>query len=584
MNVVAINKGEVDQGQLRPPSQVMRLDRIGAFHPCRLSFDRVLLRRMHRDGWSVRRPVFTLDDRGVGIAVYTAEAPAADLSLVCFSQGIGRGSGKTRTTAATGDAAFVLYDGVPDDAEIERLRRNVPLQEDGRFESSEYVLSRANWSPRVLDAVVGALAAGRQPDGRMMADGGCLMDSTAVYANGKFGMADFDRTIRVPGLAGPFQAEMLCLYLMREFSLDIADRLAAARGGTAAASLSPESRNLFGIGNMTGIGMAPYPVTHPVLLDRWIVARETAIARVTALDHAKEDEIACFRDFLGRARAHAADWWSADPEFSERLETLREDLTTLEEQIASFGPAWWREEHPWARLVDWVERNCDLEAQELVNSLIMESYPQLVDSLSGMMRATDAPPLDAQMPLTRLLELIERHYGWALAMDFTDPRTEHFFWYLSTAQGEPRLGTRAVDPGMGHELRIGMAREIVRLHTALIDDDDEADAKAGDDAEDGVVATTAAFLRRHPEQRGAVRRVQTIARHPYGEIRDNILHADCSPADMLRLTLSFLGGSRYDPRPGHVVRSVFFQGAPTADRLTYDMDDWAFATISRREG
>ena len=38
-----------------------------------------------------------------------------------------------------------------------------------------------------------------------------------------------------------------------------------------------------GIGNSTGLGMAPFLVTHPPLFHSWIIARETALARVRSI-------------------------------------------------------------------------------------------------------------------------------------------------------------------------------------------------------------------------------------------------------------------------------------------------------------
>ncbi len=36
---------------LRPPKTVMRLERLGSFHQCRLSFMHSLLRRLKRENW-----------------------------------------------------------------------------------------------------------------------------------------------------------------------------------------------------------------------------------------------------------------------------------------------------------------------------------------------------------------------------------------------------------------------------------------------------------------------------------------------------------------------------------------------------
>ena len=51
---------------LRPPETVMRLERLGSFHQCRLSFMRILLRRLQREGWTFDRPLFDIDARGAG--------------------------------------------------------------------------------------------------------------------------------------------------------------------------------------------------------------------------------------------------------------------------------------------------------------------------------------------------------------------------------------------------------------------------------------------------------------------------------------------------------------------------------------
>ena len=53
----------------RDPDVVMRLSRMGSAHPMRLSFLRVLLRRLQTEGWRFDRPLWEVDDRGVGRAV-----------------------------------------------------------------------------------------------------------------------------------------------------------------------------------------------------------------------------------------------------------------------------------------------------------------------------------------------------------------------------------------------------------------------------------------------------------------------------------------------------------------------------------
>ena len=51
------------------------------------------------------------------------------------------------------DATFTLHDGPVDEADLDRLEHNVPLQEAGRCSAEELVLSRANKSVRLFDYV-----------------------------------------------------------------------------------------------------------------------------------------------------------------------------------------------------------------------------------------------------------------------------------------------------------------------------------------------------------------------------------------------------------------------------------------------
>ncbi|MEO0761042.1 MAG: hypothetical protein AAFZ09_04430, partial [Pseudomonadota bacterium] len=63
----------------------MRLARMGASHQTRLSFMRVLLRRLRREGWRFDRPIWQIDAAGTGRAVYRARGPRRTYSLVAFA-------------------------------------------------------------------------------------------------------------------------------------------------------------------------------------------------------------------------------------------------------------------------------------------------------------------------------------------------------------------------------------------------------------------------------------------------------------------------------------------------------------------
>ncbi|MBV9136404.1 MAG: hypothetical protein JO357_05050 [Hyphomicrobiales bacterium] len=162
-----------------------------------------------------------------------------------------------------------------------------------------------------------------------------------------------------------------------------------------------------------------------------------------------------------------------------------------------------------------------------------------------------------------LARSITRDYGWASALDFSEKRSIARFWYVSEEKLEPRLGERFEEPGKEQELPLAIGREVVALSAAL------------EREEEG--ASVAAFLLAHPEHRHAVRRIQIAARHPYSEIRDNLIEARLRPIDLLRCKLAFFGATRFDPRSDRWLRITLFQGAPFPDDLgTEGTEHWIY--------
>ena len=127
---------------------------------------RQLIRRMNREGWRIRQERFALNDEGYGKALYVVSTPKRHYSLVCFSHHLEPKRRTDRVIAEAWDATFTLFDGVPTDADIDRLAKQTPKQEAGRFQASDLVMSRANKSLRLFSHVVDSLAQGGQPDPR----------------------------------------------------------------------------------------------------------------------------------------------------------------------------------------------------------------------------------------------------------------------------------------------------------------------------------------------------------------------------------------------------------------------------------
>jgi hypothetical protein len=517
--------------KLRPPSDVMRLARMGAMHATRLSFLRAMLRRP----WHVSREVWALDDEGYGHAVYRVRIFGRTYSFVAFSTELAPELRTDRVIAEAWDASFVLYEGVPDAGEIARLRQNVPRQEAGRFCERDLILSRANKSVRLYDVVARTLASGAQPDAALVESVGYLMRTTAVYGNGKFGIADRAAIAARPEFAGPFAAEMLTVWLIRAFTVDLVEHRARAMSASAV-PLAPGLRRRFGVGNATGLGMAPFLVRHPLLLHNWMVARETALARVRAQPAATADTRAAFADAV--AHTDVAGWRTDDAVQMARIVSLRADFA----RVRDFAlPA----AYPWDALYRWAEANLGLEAQELVVALMLEPHGALIDDLCDGMGADEqeSVAIDGSMSCGALADIIVQDYDWALG----GPPDQSRFWYASAEKLEPRLGERYAEPGADYEQPLTFARDVPLLLAALR-------------AEPAV--RLAEFLMRHPEWRHVARRVQVAHRYPYAEIRDNLIGAEMRPIDLLRCKLAMFGAQKFDPRSDRWLRITLFQGAP----------------------
>ncbi|KZM50237.1 hypothetical protein OA90_09910 [Labrenzia sp. OB1] len=530
----------------------MQLERMGCSHPTRLSFLRTMLRRLHRENWTVDRPVWDVDDTGSGHAVYRTRCGGRTYSLVAFAHDLPDDMRSDRVIATAWDATFTLFDGEPTLADIARLRDNVPIQEAGRISTRELTLARANRSVRLFHHVVDALSQGRQPDPAEIADIGYLMRTTAVYGSGKFGAADRSDIADRPELAAPFQVEMLTVWLIRAFTVDIAEHMAMVKGGNRAISLDRNLRRTLGVGNSTGLGMAPFIVRHPVLLNNWMMAREEALARVRAQAGATQSTIAGLRVALDTTIQNAACWTSRHPVQVPKLADLRTDVRLLSDTVKAWD---FDQPHPWDALWRWGQDALSCEGQEALLSVMLEPHGDLVDDLADCMGADEAPSfcINGAMRVSELRAILEQHYGWALSIDFTTPENIARFWYVSEEKLEPRLGERATEDGATLEQPLCIARLAAELDDTLRDRD-------GDEA-------VAAILLAHPEHRYVIRRVQIAQNHPYAEVQDNLIAAAMLPIDLLRCKLSFFGATRFDPRSDRWVRINLFQGTPFPDEI-----------------
>ena len=547
-----ICRGMLDQTQneapLRAPSEVMRMSRMGSMFPSRLSFLRTLLRQVISEGSTVERRHWNINSQGFGTAVYTINLGGHPYSLFAIATPLDPGMRTDRVIAEAWDTAFVLYDGVPDELEIQRLATNAPLQEMGRFTDKDLCLSRANKSVRLFEKIVESLRSGTELPIGMIHKIGYLMRTTAVYGNGKFGIADRQYIDQRSGLQGPFMAEMLTVWLIRTFTHDLVEHV----GGKA---LPKDLKRQLGVGNSTGLGMAPFLVSHPILLHSWMISRETALARVRVAV-VSEERAGRLIDLSRRAAQHLLEWNIPDTDHQARIVALRKAWAGLtrgmtKELLMRDGAF----EDILAKSQTSTE-----DLQELLVSWMIEPFGDLVDGLTECMANPYEPELDPQMSCEDVISILDDMFGYATSVNFEDPRAADQFWYVSESKLEPRLGKRHSEEGAERESPLDITRRIHDLALDLL----------------GNTGPIWQFLIRYPDHRLAVQRVQAAAQNPYSEIHDNLIDADMAPIDMLRCKLSFFGASKFDPKSQLWTRITLAQGAPLADDLAEGTatDDW----------
>ena len=546
--------------RMRPEAEVMDLARLGSFHSSTLSFMRTLVRRIMKEEWTIERSRFDLDNDGYGTAIYRIETPNDLFNFVLFSNHLSDEDRNDRVIATSWDLTMALCEGEVDETWLEDMHLNVPKQEAGRVDSRVFSLSRANRSSRLFSYVLQELCAGRQPDADRIAEVGYLYRTTAVYGSGKLGMADWNKVrSKFVDFNRPFAPEMFICYMLRQFSLDQVDHIANARAPETAVAVDTDLKRFFGIGNSTGLGMAPYLINHGELFSQWVEMRETALAQVLHKAAPTEWRINLFHDLVAKAKQHFAESVTSDDEQIERNRVLIEELDDIDAWLTSQGT----EIETWSVLTDHAHGAWSLETQELIHAICLDIHPELVNDLEDNCAVIPNPVIDPSMTTAQLREVIETRYEWALAIDFSDPNNSDAFWYRSEEKLEPRLGFAGADPGVEKQMPLPIGRRVRECYDLLIED-------LSQHPDSDVIH----FLLRQPAMKSIARRVQTMSRHKYAEIRANLADRNVRPMDLLRCKLSFFGVSKFDPRSKLWVRNTMYQGAPLIDDIGQTYESW----------
>ena len=550
--------------ELRDPNIIMKLSRLGSFHQSRLSFLRSFLNEFK--DWDYKKDLFDLDKDGFGTAVYSFKKKSRVYSLICYANKINDDERSDRVIATKWDAAFTLHDGVPLKEDIERLRNEVPKQEVGRLSYKELTLSRANKSVRVFDHVVESLSNGSQPNLDLLEKVGYLYRTTAVYGSGKFGLADRFRIKNREEINGPFRLEMMLVYLVRQFTFDQVNHVAKNRNPKSAVKLDPKICRNLGIGNSTGLGMAPFIVNHPTLLNNWILSREVALKKIREIKIAETKDISLFKECVKNSLKNITSW-NTESEYQLKkikllLQDVRKFINFLENEFD------FKKDYPFNEIYLWLEKETCEECIEYIVSIMMEPFGEIVQPLISQMSSEEEKYFN--IPTERnaedLKKILENKYSDILKIDFNKEDSNQKFWFISKNKEEPRLANRFEESGADLEQPLAIARDIKKLYERLLSLKNNLKINQ--------------FLIDNSDLRHVVRRAFIIENFPYSEIQDNTIGENIVPIDMLRLKLSFFGALKFDPRSDKWLRICMFQGAPLPSELKDYDEQWVYKTFS----
>ena len=317
-----------------------------------------------------------------------------------------------------------MHDGVPSKKDIERLKNEVPRQEVGRLSYKELTLSRANKSVRVFNHVVESLSKGIQPDLDQLEKVGYLYRTTAVYGSGKFGLADRFRIKNREEINGPFRLEMMLVYLVRQFTFDQVNHVAKNKNPKKAVKLDPNICKSLGIGNSTGLGMAPFIVNHPTLLNNWIMCREIALKKIREIKKVETKDSDLFKSCV-RNSVKNINSWNTESEYQlKKIKSLLSNIKKfLEFADNNFNS---KIEYTFNKIYLWLEKETCEETIEYIVSIMMEPYDNIVKPLTKQMSSEEEKYFN--IPTNRTVEelrnIIKERYPDILKINFFIITTE----------------------------------------------------------------------------------------------------------------------------------------------------------------
>jgi hypothetical protein len=354
--------------------------------------------------------------------------------------------------------------------------------------------------------------------------------------------------------------------LVRQFTFDQVNHVAKNKNPKKAVNLDLEICKNLGIGNSTGLGMAPFIVNHPTLLNNWIYSREMALKKIREIKSIKVEHSNLFKACLKKSIKNITSWNTESKYQQKKIKSLLKDLNIfinfLEKDFDFLKKFAFNE------IYLWLENNSGEECLEYIVSMMMEPYDDIVDPLINAMSSEEEKyfNIPTNRTISELRNILENKYSKIINIDFSKKENNQNFWFISKNKEEPRLADRFTENGSELEQPLAIARYIKKLYDKIFTYKNSS--------------TIDKFLSKNQDLRHVVRRAFIIEKFPYSEIQDNTIGQYIITIDMLSLKLSFFGALKFDPRSDKWLRICMFQGAPLPEQLKNFDDHWVYNTLN----
>jgi hypothetical protein len=325
--------------------------------------------------------------------------------------------------------------------------------------------------------------------------------------------------------------------------------------------MSREIARYLGVGNGSALGLVLYVNNHPQLIDRWLGARETALAAAKSLPLAAGDSRLRQLDaLLERAiRFRHQDRVEYDRRTPSRI--IAADLEKIREELRGLLDGAVSAPYPLDDLCTSAKSMAGADAQETLHALMIELVPELADQLSQNLVVAEEMVVRPDMSIGELRDLLHSQYRWALEIDLSAPGADHYIWYKSENAEEPRRG-----PPEEVENAFNLGLDIPRLAQALDQQLTNFDSRQ----------PVARLALARPDLRSFIARIQTLRDLRYHSPMMNMMDDKFVPIDIVgMMNVAIHGIDKTRDYLGRNLRGVLYHGAPLPDEIAAGTsEDW----------